>query len=146
VLAVASDYLRHQTSAEVFAFYRYDALSDVLRCDQAINDPLGLMKGLTIRPAERITGWCAANNRSSVNSNATLDLLNVAEMFDPPLRSTLATPLFDGEVLIGVLTAYSAKEDGFNEEHRYIVEQMAATLGECLSRVEIPSQPVLVRN
>jgi putative nucleotidyltransferase with HDIG domain len=146
VLTVAADYLRQQSPARVFAFFRYDALSDVLRCDQAIGDPVGLLGGLTIRPAERITGWCAVNNRSSVNSNAALDLLNIAEMFDPPLRSTLATPLFDGDVLVGVLSAYATQEDGFNEEHRYIVEQIALTLGECLSRVEQPARAAVLRH
>jgi len=138
VLTTAADCLRQVTPARVFAFFRYDALSDILRCDQAVGDPFGLLNGLTIKPAERITGWCAANNRSSVNSNAALDLLNIAEMFEPPLRSTLATPLFDGDVLVGVLSIYASQEDAFKEEHRYIAEQMALSLGECLSRIEQP--------
>jgi GAF domain-containing protein len=142
VLSTAVGYLQQATPATVFAFFRYDALSDVLRCDQSVGDELGLLRGLAIRPAERITGWCAANNRSSVNSNAALDLLNLAEMFQPPLRSTLAIPLFDGDVLIGVLTAYATMDDAFREEHRYITEQMAQTLGGCLSRAEQPT-PVL---
>jgi len=97
---------------------------------------------LTIKPAERVTGWCAANNRSSVNSNAALDLLNIAGMFEQPLKSTLATPLFDGDVLIGVLTTYATRDEAFEEEHRQITEQMAMTLGECLSQSEQPA-PVL---
>jgi GAF domain-containing protein len=66
-------------------------------------------------------------------------------MFDPPLRSTLATPLYDGDVLVGVLSAYATQEDAFSEEHRYIAEQIALTLGECLSRVEQPARAVAVR-
>jgi putative nucleotidyltransferase with HDIG domain len=145
VLVTAAEYLREVTPARVFAFFRYDALSDVLRCDESIGDEFGLLKGLSIKPAERITGWCAANNRSSVNSNATLDLLAVAEMFQPPLRSTLATPLFDGDVLIGVLTVYAARDDAFKEEHRYVAEQIALTLGECLSRAEDPAKAAVLR-
>jgi putative nucleotidyltransferase with HDIG domain len=143
-LATAADYLHQVTPARVFAFFRYDALSDVLRCDQSVGDDLGLLNGLSIKPAERITGWCAANNRSSVNSNATLDLLTIAEMFQPPLRSTLATPLFDGDVLIGVLTAYATRDEAFKEEHRHLMEQLALTLGECLSSAEHPA-PAAVR-
>jgi putative nucleotidyltransferase with HDIG domain len=146
VLAVAADYLQRQTPARVFAFFRYDAPSDVLRCDQAIGDPVGLLSGLMIRPAERVTGWCAVNNRSSVNSHASLDLLNLAEMFDPPLKSTLATPLFDGDVLVGVISAYATQENGFNDEHRYIAEQVALTLGDCLSRAEQTAQAMVRRH
>jgi putative nucleotidyltransferase with HDIG domain len=139
VLAAAAEYMRQVTGATVFAFFRYDALSDVLRCEQSAGDDFGVLNGLTIRPAERITGWCAANNRSSLNSNATLDLLNLADVFEPPLRSTLATPLFYGDVLVGVLTAYATKNDAFKEEDRYITEQLALTLGECLTRGEQPA-------
>ena len=142
MLSAAADFLREATPGSVFAFFRYDALSDVLRCDQSVGDELGLLDGLTIKPAERVTGWCAANNRSSVNSNAALDLLNVAGMFEPPLRSTLATPLFDGDVLIGVLTIYSTRDEAFEDEHRHITEQIAMTLGECLSQSE-QAAPVL---
>lgn len=142
VLSTAAEFLQRATPGTVFAFFRYDALSDVLRCDQSVGDELGLLDGLTIKPAERVTGWCAANNRSSVNSNAALDLLNLAGMFEPPLKSTLATPLVDGDVLIGVLTAYATREEAFDEEHRQITEQMAMTLGECLSQSEQPT-PVL---
>jgi len=142
VLSAAADFLREATPGSVFAFFRYDALSDVLRCDQSVGDELGLLDNLTIKPAERVTGWCAANNQSSVNSNAALDLLNLAGMFEPPLRSTLATPLFDGDVLIGVLTSYATRDEAFEDEHRHLTEQIAMTLGECLSQSEQPA-PVL---
>jgi GAF domain-containing protein len=142
VLRVAAAYLREVTPARVFVFFRYDALSDVLRSDQTVGDDFGLLNSLEMKPAERVSGWCAANNCSSVNSNAALDLLNVASMFKPPLRSTLATPLFDGDVLVGVLTAYAAQDEAFTEEHRQLTEHMALTLGECLVQVEQPA-PVL---
>jgi len=120
----------------VYAYFKYDAVSDVLRCDQAVGDDLGLLNGLRIKRAERVTGWCAANNLSSVNSNAKLDLLDIADMFTPPLKSALATPVFDRDVLVGVLTTYATVAEAFNDEHRHITEQLALALGQHLSRVE----------
>jgi putative nucleotidyltransferase with HDIG domain len=134
VLLAAASYLRQVTPGRVYAFFEYDALLDVLRCDQTAGDEQGLLHGLTIKPAERVTGWCAANNRSSVNSNAELDLPDIAATFIPPLRSTLATPLFDGDVLVGVFTSYATTDDAFDDIHRRITEQVALTLGGCLAQ------------
>ena len=48
-----------------------------------------------------------------------LDLANVSEFFDPPLRSVLCTPVTDNDHLVGVLTAYSNKSQAFSETHTY---------------------------
>ncbi|HEY5618766.1 MAG TPA: GAF domain-containing protein, partial [Vicinamibacterales bacterium] len=63
-----------------------------------------------------------------VNSNASLDLAEIAGFFVPRLRSTISTPLVLGDTLIGVLTAYSGKQDAFDESHRYSFEKVASTL------------------
>ena len=95
-----------------------------------------MLGALTIRLGERVTGWTAANRRTSVNSNASLDLVEIAGFFVPRLRSTIATPLADGETLVGVLSAYSSKQDAFSESHRYAFEKVASTL---VSRVSVPA-------
>ena len=85
-LLVASQCLRQLTPATVYALYRHDDARDQLNCEQSIGDPYGLLNGLTIRVGERITGWCAANHRTSLNSHASLDLAQISEQFVPPLR------------------------------------------------------------
>lgn len=125
-LEVAAQCLRQLTPATVYALYRYDSRSDSLTCDCAVGDPHRLLDGLVIRVAERVTGWSGANRRTAVNSDASLDLAQIAQHFQPPLRSTISTPLANGERLIAVLTAYSPKDDAFNESHRYTFEQVAS--------------------
>src|SRR3989442_13738372 len=106
----------------VYALFAYDSVVDILTCITAVGDEQRLLDGLTIKLGERITGWAGANRRSSVNSDASLDLAQIASYFSPPLRSTIRAPLIDGERLIAVLTAYSVKETAFVENHRYIFE------------------------
>jgi putative nucleotidyltransferase with HDIG domain len=127
-LSVAADCLRQMTPARVFAFYRYDAQNDMLQCADTVGDPHGLLTDLAIRPAERVTGWSAANRKTSVNSNAALDLLHIATMFEPPLCSTVSTPVTIGNGLVGVLTVYSTQIDAFTDEHGFMVEQVAQAL------------------
>jgi putative methionine-R-sulfoxide reductase with GAF domain len=113
----------------VYALFLYDHAADQLKCVSAIGDEQRLLDGLTIKLGERVTGWTAANLRTSVNSNASLDLAQIADFFVPRLRSTLSTPVTREDTLVGVLTAYSAKQDAFDESHSYAFEKVASNLG-----------------
>src|SRR5258706_6667190 len=76
----------------------------------------------------RVAGWSGATQRASVISHASLDLANVSDYFDPPLLSVLCTPLVHENELLGVLTAYSNKQDAFREAHGYASEQIGSAL------------------
>lgn len=129
---IAAQAIRQLTPATTCAVYRYDASSDVLVCDAATGDPQKLLLGLTLRLGERVTGWSGANYRTSMNSDATLDLSHIAGLFTPPLKSTIALPLMQSNRLVGVLTGYSSRQDAFDEMHRYAMEQIGGLLAERL--------------
>lgn len=133
--ADASQCLRQLIPATVFALYRYRSDADALVCEQCVGDSGKLLHGLSIKIGQRITGWCGATRRTSVNSDAALDLAQIAEMFQPMLRSTLSVPLSQGDRLLGVLTAYSSRENAFNEAHSYIVEQATSSLSEKIAEL-----------
>jgi putative nucleotidyltransferase with HDIG domain len=127
-LNFAAQYLRRLTPATIYALFVYDSKVDVLTCASSSGDEQRLLDGLTIKLGERVTGWVAANRRTSVNSDASLDLAQIAGFFTPSLRSTISAPLIDGDRLIGVLTAYSLKENVFDDGQRYAFEQVASNL------------------
>jgi putative nucleotidyltransferase with HDIG domain len=117
--------VRQLMPAKVFCLFRYDTVADALVCAASLGDPLNLLRDLRIRLGERVSGWSAANRRTSVNSDASLEMGQLVESFSPHLRSCLATPMIKDQRLIGVLTAYSAQRDAFSESHRYVIEQVA---------------------
>lgn len=127
-LTTASDCLRQITPATVFALFRYDLSADVLRCNVAVGDHHALLSDLRIRLGENVTGWTAANKRTSLNSHAALDLAHTAQAFRPELRSTISCPLIAGEQLLGVLTGYSPKDEAFSDSHQYVFEYVAGLL------------------
>jgi len=120
--------LRQLTPASVYAVFTYDTDADLLTSRGIWGDEQKLLEGLCIKPGERISGWVAANRRTSLNSQASLDLAKIADFYAPPLRSTLSTPLVDGDRLIGVLTAYAVRDNAFDESHQYAFEEVAALL------------------
>jgi putative nucleotidyltransferase with HDIG domain len=141
-LQAAAQCLRQLTPATVYALFEYSAASDELTCRHTVGDSQRLLDGLKIKMGERVTGWSAANLRGSLNSDASLDLAQIAGFFDPPLRSTICTPLHGGR-LLGVLTAYSATANAFDLSHQYIFEQVARALLDRLS-AEQPATPARV--
>jgi len=133
---VASQALRQLTPVTTLALYRYDTNADVLVCDSSTGDPNNHIPGLTIRLGERVSGWAAANQRTSINSDASLDLFHIAALFRPPLRSTIVVPIVEGDRLLAVISGYSALEHGFNEAHLYAFERVAGFIGE---RMRMPN-------
>ena len=132
---VAAQCLRQLTPATVYVLYVFDSESDSLVCDVAVGDQQNALIGLTIPVGERVSGWVGANRQTAVNSDATLDLAQIARLFQPALRSTISTPLANHEQLVGVLTAYACAEEAFTDGHRDIFEQVALLL---LPRVSSP--------
>jgi putative nucleotidyltransferase with HDIG domain len=133
--------LRQLTPITTCAMYRYDSNLDQVVCQVAAGDPHSLLSGLIIRLGERVTGWCAANRKTVMNSDAYLDLVQMATRFSPPLRSTICIPLLWENRLTGVFTGYSTQEHPFDERHRYVVERVAELLN-----TRLTSSPQTVRN
>jgi putative nucleotidyltransferase with HDIG domain len=131
---VAAQCLRQLTPATVYAFFQYDAEADVLHCSHFAGDPQNLLRDLSIPVGERVSGWVAANRRTSLNADATLDLGEISRFFKPAVRSTICTPLAAGDRLIGAISGYSPQEAGFNGNHQYAFEQIANAFIDRLSR------------
>jgi putative nucleotidyltransferase with HDIG domain len=131
--------LRQLTPITTCALYRYESNLDQVVCQVSAGDPHNLLPGLIIRLGERVSGWCAANQKAVMNSDAHLDLVQMATQFTPPLRSTICVPLlFEGK-LAGVFTGYSSQEGPFHDRHRYAVERVAELLN---ARLTSPTQSV----
>jgi len=127
-IEAAAQCLRQLSAAAVFAFFRYDRTRDLLICEDAPGDKDGLLVGFTIAMGTRVSGWSAATQRSSMNANAALDLANVADFFEPPLRSVFCMPVVSEGQTLGVFTAYSHKSEAFSESQTYAFEQIATAL------------------
>jgi GAF domain-containing protein len=63
-----------------------------------------------------------------MNSDAHLDLIQMATRFTPPLKSTICVPLKNDNRVTAVFTGYSTQESPFEDRHRYTVERVAELL------------------
>ncbi len=106
---------------DCFAIYlkRGDSLCAYYR-DGVLRHSLSMVP---IPVGEGLSGWVLNCGRSIVNGNPEVEPNYAAERGSPgQLRSALSIPLHKaGAGAIGVLTLYSAKEDGFSKDHLAIL-------------------------
>jgi diguanylate cyclase (GGDEF)-like protein/putative nucleotidyltransferase with HDIG domain len=122
---VIARHLRRVVPSTFCVFYVYDAATDDLMVAHAAGDTTGIFTGLRIALGQRLAGWVAANRQTIVNSDPMLDLGETARALQPPLRSSISTPLMAGDTLVGVLSLYSSGRNAFTDDHRRIVEAVA---------------------
>ena len=115
-------------------FFAYDPVEIELKETQSVGDLAPIVKGLRMGLGSRLSGWVAANRQIIVNSDASLDLGDVAQAATPRLRSCLSTPLLADDEIVGVLTFYSDVADGFNDAHRRIMELAARHIAHTFKR------------
>lgn len=122
---IISKYLRRITPASTCALYVADPSGDQLHADHVFGVGEEQLRGHRVRHGHNITGWVAVNRQIVINSDATLDLGDLARTTKPPLRSCLATPLSIDRTVIGVLALYSTMPLAFSEDHRRLIEMIA---------------------
>jgi diguanylate cyclase (GGDEF)-like protein/putative nucleotidyltransferase with HDIG domain len=129
---IIARHLRRLIPSTLTAFYIYDVSRDELVVNHATGDGATLVRGLRISLGQRLSGWVAANRKTILNSDASLDLGDTARAPSLSLRSCISTPLVDQDELIGVLTLYSSVANGFTEDHRRVIEVVARQIAHAL--------------
>ena len=90
---------------------------------------------------QNLSGWVAANRQTIMNSDAALDLGDMASMFAPRPKYCLSISVDYGGQLVGVLSLYSANL--FTGEDERICRSMISAIVDS-SDIESPRQPALV--
>ena len=72
-----------------------------------------------------MSGWVCVDRDPMVNSQAALDLGELALTSVPALESCLSVPLLIGETLIGVVTLYASLPAAFDEEQGLLMQTVA---------------------
>jgi putative nucleotidyltransferase with HDIG domain len=130
VLSLAGAQVRRVLPVGTCVMYLLDDSGANLVAEHTAGPLATLLRGTSICISQKLTGWVAANRRTIVNSDAALDLADVA----PAARRTaLSTPLLDGDTLVGVLTAYADAPDTYSEEQGRMLQMVAPHIARMLS-------------
>jgi putative nucleotidyltransferase with HDIG domain len=112
--------------------YVYEARTDELVGRFASGAHADLIRGVTMPLGQRLSGWVAAQRSTIVNSDAALDLGNLAIRLTPSLQTCLSTALCADEDLIGAISVYSSSAQPFTERHAAMIETLALSIAPTL--------------
>jgi GAF domain-containing protein len=104
--------------------YQYDTqLGLFARAASGVHEKA--VEGLIIGLGLRLTGWVGAHRATIANSEAALDLGNIASQLRPLPHLCLSTPIVDNDQLAGVLTLYSTTSAPFTPTDIALFEMVA---------------------
>jgi len=131
---IIAKHLQRLIPSSLCVFYLYDRALDDLEARHAVGDGATMVRGMRVGLGQRLSGWVAANRQTIANSDASLDLGDLIKGHGIGLKSCISTPLTAGDVLVGVLSLYSKQVNGFNDDHRRIIEVVARQIAHTLER------------
>jgi GAF domain-containing protein len=114
-------HLRKHLPASAFVLYGYDGANDSIVSVYRAGDAAGGIDATPIPLGERLSGWVAATAQTVMNSDARLDLDELAREHSS-LRSALAVPITSDGRIVGVLSFYADAPNAFEDGHRRLVE------------------------
>jgi putative methionine-R-sulfoxide reductase with GAF domain len=115
--------LREISRFSLGVLFLNDAATNELEAAFVIGDSSEFVRGLRIPLGQRLSGWVAVNRQTILNSDAVLDLGDIARAAS--LRVCLSTPLISKDHTLGVITLYSTAVEGFTEADRSSIEVFA---------------------
>lgn len=126
--------IRQTVPCDMIVFYLRDPVSDDLIAVHASGAASEALKGLRLESGQGLSGWVAVNRTTIVNSSGALDLADRQRFLPGSFDSSLAAPIFAGDIVVGVLTLYAHLRDAFTGEHQQVVEFAARQIGPALER------------
>jgi diguanylate cyclase (GGDEF)-like protein len=98
----------------------------VLRCRFSTGTDAELIKQLTIREGQGLTGWVARNRRPLVNARPETDLEAAGRTnARTSLQSALVGPLVFNDHFIGTLAVYHTDPSVYTDDHRRLLDRIS---------------------
>jgi len=133
ILALASSLIAHMVPGATGVWLLLRESEDRLVAADAFGPAGDRLRTLAIRVGDRLSGWVAAHRQVIVNSDAALDLGDVAPPGDVQLKSCLSVPLLAGPTLHGVLSLYATERNAFSEDQGRLVQMIAPHVAQAVA-------------
>ncbi len=133
-------HVRRLIPSSACVFFAYISDVDEIRSEFVSGELAGHFVDLRISRGQKLSGWVAANKQTITNSDPVLDLGEAARTMTPRLRSCLSTSISHGDVLVGVISLYSATDRAFSDEHSRVLEAVARQVSRPMSQLTAPNR------
>jgi diguanylate cyclase (GGDEF)-like protein/putative nucleotidyltransferase with HDIG domain len=124
-MALISAKLTNLVPFSCAALFLYDEATETLRCRFATGNDAELIKQVTVRSGEGLTGWVARNRRPLVNARPSADLEAAGLPPATELQSALVCPLLFNQRFIGTLSVYHVNPSFYRNDHRRLLDRVS---------------------
>ena len=129
------DCVRISMPASSCVLYLTDAAGEALCAVFAAGEHADTLSRITVPLGHGLSGWVATNRCTMVNADALLDFAGLAVALDPPLHTSLSSPIASDASTLGTLTLYSSATSAFSDRHGRLLEALAARAALALGRL-----------
>ena len=133
--ALAWGHLRFLFPGASLAIFTRDQSRNHIVASYAAGPIAEAIAGTSIAIGQRVSGWVAANGRTMVNADATLDL----ERTTPKARFALSVPMIADGTIVGVMTLYAP--EAFADDQGRRIEIIAPHLATAITSAEATARP-----
>ncbi len=125
-MALISAKLSNLVPFSCTALFLYDESTDTMRCRFATGSGAEVVRRISVKNGEGLTGWVARNRRPLVNARPSADF-EAAGLGDEPtaLQSALVCPLIFGDRFIGALAVYHVDPSFYRDDHRRLLDRVS---------------------
>ena len=124
---------RHIVECQAMAIFMADPAGDQVVARFAAGAAAGTLRGTSRPLGSGIAGWVATTRKPAVNADPELDLGPVLASSARRLKSCLALPLIDSDVVVAVLAFYAETPDAFSDDHLRLLDLLAPRLARSLA-------------
>ena len=124
---------RHIVECQAMAIFMADPAGDQVVARFAAGAAAGTLRGTSRPLGSGIAGWVATTRKPAVNADPELDLGPVLAASARRLKSCLALPLIDSDVVVAVLAFYAETPDAFSDDHLRLLDLLAPRLARSLA-------------
>lgn len=112
--------------ASCWALFLLDETDQTVRCHYAAGLDAEIMRQVSVRNGDGVTGWVMRSRSSAVNARPAADIEAAGlSSVTTNLKSALACPLLVEGKPIGVLAAYHVDAERYRDDHRRLLERIS---------------------
>jgi putative nucleotidyltransferase with HDIG domain len=124
---------RHIVDCQAMAIFMADDTPDHVVARYTAGAEAAVLRGTSRRLGAGIAGWVASTRKPAVNADPELDFGPALASAARPLRSCLALPLIDSDIVVAVLVFYAEAPEAFNDDHLRLLDLLAPRLARSLA-------------
>ena len=123
-MEVISSKLTELVPFSACALFIHSEATNTVQCRYATGTDADLLRDISLRHGQGLSGWVARNRRPIVNARPSADFETLGSPQHTSLQSALVCPLIVADRFIGTLAVYHVEPSFYCDDHRRLLDRV----------------------